>query len=164
MKNVLIALLFTTATACWPVDPPAVDPEPVKMGKHANADEPVGSRSGSAKSPLKRDHQIECPPNPVSRRPAASSGEALPETLSRDDVFCGTKKIEANVSACSDANSRGNTITVQFTIGPDGGVIRAETVGQWAGTQIGDCAAKAVRGAVFPVSKAPLTVMIPFKL
>jgi hypothetical protein len=163
MRAAIVALLCSAASACWQSDPPAVDPQPVETGRPSNGDAPTGSKVGSAEQPSDHGPQIECPPN-TSPHPVAASGEALPEKLGRVDVQCAMKRIDADVKACSDAKSRGSVITVECRIDEGGAVPWAKTIGTWVGTRVGDCAAKAVSGAVFPVSKTSLTVTYPFKL
>jgi hypothetical protein len=163
MRSALVVLLCASASACWQDGPPAVDPQPVKTGGPSNGEAPIGSEAGPAEQPSDQGTRGECPPN-TSPHPVAASGEALPGELGRVDVQCAMKRIDADVKACSDAKSRGSVITVECRIDEGGAVPWAKTVGTWAGTRVGDCVAKAVSGAVFPVSRTSLTVTYPFKL
>jgi hypothetical protein len=55
-------------------------------------------------------------------------------------------------------------VTVKVVIGQTGRVASAVSVGPFAGTAVGSCAAKAVRKAKFPISQTTLTVKYPFNL
>jgi predicted small lipoprotein YifL len=122
-----------------------------------------GAPKGPAKLPPDRKPRIECPPNPAIR-PAATSGETMPGKLSKDDVSNAMTAVKARVTACSDTYSRESALYVSCEVGADGGVIWAEATGKWAGTWTGYCVAKAVCGAVFPVSKTSMPLMYPYTL
>jgi hypothetical protein len=66
------------------------------------------------------------------------------------------------VKSCGQG--KGGTITMNITIGKTGRVSSASATGAFAGTPIGDCAARAVRRAKFPASTQNLNVKYPFKL
>jgi hypothetical protein len=68
------------------------------------------------------------------------------------------------VQACG--NGEHGTATVALTVtGSTGRVTGANVTGQFAGTPIGSCIARAVRGATFPhFSRPTFTVNYPFRL
>jgi len=68
------------------------------------------------------------------------------------------------VSACG--NGEHGTATVAVTVsGSTGRVTGANVTGQFAGTPIGSCIARAVRGASFPRFTRPtFTVNYPFRI
>lgn len=91
----------------------------------------------------------------------AASG---PEMPSRGDVVSAMQGVQSAVSACG--NGEPGTATVAVTItGSTGRVTVANVSGQFAGTPVGSCIARAVRGATFPRFTRPtFTVNYPFRI
>lgn len=100
--------------------------------------------------------------------PAASSGSggaaSGPETPSRSDVVTAMQGVQGAVTACG--NGEHGTATVSITVsGSTGRVTAANVSGQFAGTPVGSCIARAVRGATFPRFTRPtFTVNYPFRI
>lgn len=82
--------------------------------------------------------------------------------LSRDQVKSGMEAVAAEVNRCGGGDE--GTLVLEVIIGADGAVDSATAVGRYEGTEIGKCAARAVRAAAFPGSSEALTVKYPFKL
>lgn len=97
---------------------------------------------------------------------SASSGAppGAPETPSRSDVVAAMSAVQSAVAACG--NGEHGTATVAVTVsGATGRVTEANVSGQFAGTPVGSCIARAVRGATFPRFTRPtFTVNYPFRI
>jgi predicted Zn finger-like uncharacterized protein len=95
---------------------------------------------------------------------AAPAGGGGPETPGRADVVSAMQGVTPAVQACG--NGEHGTATVALTVtGSTGRVTGANVTGQFAGTPIGSCIARAVRGATFPhFSRPTFTVNYPFRL
>jgi hypothetical protein len=72
--------------------------------------------------------------------------------------------VSGAVSACG--NGEHGTATVAITVtGSTGRVTGANVTGQFAGTPVGSCIARAVRGATFPRFTRPtFNVTYPFRI
>jgi hypothetical protein len=72
--------------------------------------------------------------------------------------------VSGAVSACG--NGEHGTATVAITVsGSTGRVTGANVTGQFAGTPVGSCIARAVRGATFPHFTRPtFNVTYPFRI
>lgn len=90
--------------------------------------------------------------------------EPLPATPSRDDVERAVAPLHARVAECGDG--RRAMVNVQIAVeGSTGRVTSVLVVGQFVGTPIGSCVARAVRAAIFPqFSRARFTLEYPFRL
>ena len=99
-----------------------------------------------------------------SNKPSGGSGlgPAPKASLSRSDVQNGMSAVAPAVKSCGQG--KGGTITMNITIGKTGRVSSASATGAFAGTPVGNCAARAVRRAKFPSSQQNLNVKYPFKL
>ena len=93
---------------------------------------------------------------------SSSGGGGVKASLDRSDVQTGMKGVEGRVRQCGQGQT--GTVTVKAVIGGTGRVISAVATGSFAGTPVGQCAARAVRSARFPKSQKNLTVRYPFKL
>lgn len=91
----------------------------------------------------------------------AASG---PEQPSRPDVMAAMNGVQGAVTACG--NGEHGTATVAVTVaGSTGRVTGANVTGQFAGTPVGSCIARAVRGATFPRFTRPtFTFNFPFRI
>ncbi len=88
----------------------------------------------------------------------------LPEQPSRDDVRTALESVAGAVRQCGDGTTHG-TASVRVTVGSSGRVRNALVGGDFDGTPIGSCIARAVRGASFPqFSAESFTVQYPFTL
>jgi anti-sigma factor RsiW len=96
--------------------------------------------------------------------PTSSSGvkSGAKQKLDRGDVQKGMHVVAGSVKACGKGQL--GKVTVKVVIGQTGRVASAVTVGSFAGTAVGSCAAKEVRKAKFPISQNTLTVKYPFDL
>ncbi len=108
--------------------------------------------------------------NKPKPKPPASSGSGggggggggdVKPSLERADVQKGMSQVAGKVKACGGGPG---TVTIKVIIGDTGRVISATATGSYAGTPVGNCAAKAVKKAKFPKSQKNLTVRYPFKL
>jgi len=93
---------------------------------------------------------------------AASSN--LPDTPPRNAVRAGLQSVQGAVRACGQGQH--GTATTAITIrGSTGRVTSARVSGQFQGTPVGSCVARAVRGARFPrFSRDTFNVTFPFRL
>jgi hypothetical protein len=104
----------------------------------------------------------------TSTAPAPTGGGAdssLPQKLGRSQVQSGMRTVAGAVARCGRGETGRVTVDVVIT-GATGRVTSATVTGQFAGTAVGSCAARAVRGARFPRFRdASLTVRgYPFVL
>ena len=95
--------------------------------------------------------------------PPPPPAEDLPETPERGAVQSAIQAVEGNVRACSP--DQHGTATVRIVVASSGRVTTATVSGQFAGTPIGSCVARAVRGARFPAFSAErFEITYPFQL
>jgi predicted Zn finger-like uncharacterized protein len=99
---------------------------------------------------------------PSSSSSSSGGGGAIKASLDRGDVQKGMGSVAGAVKRCSQGQH--GTVTLQVVIGTTGRVSSANPTGAFAGTPVGNCAARAVRRAKFPRSKKTLKVKYPFKL
>jgi predicted Zn finger-like uncharacterized protein len=91
---------------------------------------------------------------------AAASDENLPQTPDRAAVMSALSA----VSACGEGQ-HGLAMTEITVSGPTGRVTNAVVTGQFAGTPIGGCVARAARNARFPrFRQATFTINYPFRI
>ncbi len=103
--------------------------------------------------------------NNTQREQRESSGSSnLPETPPRDAVASALRGVQGAVRAC--ANGQSGVATVAVTVsGSSGRVTNATVTGEFAGTSVGSCIARAVRGATFPrFSRPTFSVNFPYRL
>jgi predicted Zn finger-like uncharacterized protein len=94
--------------------------------------------------------------------PADTGG--LPDTPPRDAVARGLRSVQGAVRACG-GGQHGTANTTVTISGSTGRVTSAQVSGQFAGTPVGSCVARAVRGAQFPrFRRSTFTVNFPFSL
>ena len=99
--------------------------------------------------------------------PVAMETEAanpnLPETPARDAVASALRGVSAQVRACGAGEHGSAPVSVVFR--SSGAVSNATVGGQFAGTPVGSCVARAVRGArVPPFRNASFSVTFPYAL
>ncbi|MDQ3032602.1 MAG: hypothetical protein M3Y87_09315, partial [Myxococcota bacterium] len=87
-----------------------------------------------------------------------------PETPPRPAVQSALSGVQGAVAACG-GGQHGTAIVAITVTGSTGRVSGANVTGQFAGTPIGSCVARAVRGARFPrFSRATMVINYPFRL
>lgn len=96
--------------------------------------------------------------------PAAAPAEQLPESPGRDDVINAMRRVSGAVGQCGGGQS--GTATVQVVVaGRTGRVSNATVGGQFQGTPVASCIARAVRGATFPrFSRPNFSFEYPFRI
>jgi hypothetical protein len=101
---------------------------------------------------------------PAAEQPAEEpQGGDLPATLDRAAVQSGMSAAVDRVAACGQGQP--GTVAVRVVIGNDGRVLDARATGEFAGTPVGQCAARALLTARFPrFSNPKLVVTYPFKV
>lgn len=88
----------------------------------------------------------------------------LPDTPSRENVARALRSVEDAVKACGQGE-HGIAMTQVTVSGSNGRVTRAVVQGAFAGTPVGSCVARTVRGARFERFKRPtFTVTFPYRL
>ena len=102
-------------------------------------------------------------PRPTKAARAEPSSD-LPDHLNRAQVQGGMNRVAAAVRRCGAGQS--GTVMVNVVIsGSTGRVTSANVTGNFAGTPVGSCAARAVRGASFPrFQQSSLSVRYPFQV
>jgi hypothetical protein len=167
---------------------PAVAPDPAETATAIERRPPVGRRprrdrrpaAAPAAAPVARgvpphlrdrsdrDPEVESilagvlgAPGPA---PTQTSRPSLPETPPRDDVVRALRSVAGRVSACG-GGARGVATTTLTLDGATGRVTAARVTGPFAGTAVGSCVARAVRGARFPrFRRASFAVTFPYRL
>jgi hypothetical protein len=95
---------------------------------------------------------------------SSGGGASLPEQPPRDSVASGLRSVAGAVAACGQGQHGVANTTVTIS-GSTGRVSNAQVTGQFAGTPIGSCVARAVRGARFPrFSRPTFQVSFPYRL
>ena len=102
-------------------------------------------------------------PAPVPAPAGENANPAPSAQLNRLDVQRGMSAVALQVKGCAMGQT-GAIVTLRVVIGKDGNVLSAVPAGQFAGTPIGECAARVVSNARFRQSADNLTVSYPFKL
>lgn len=95
---------------------------------------------------------------------STSGGGNLPASPPRDGVLRALRSVQGAVGRCGNGQHgvANTTITVS---GSTGRVSNARVTGQFAGTPIGSCVARAVRGARFPrFSRPTFQVSFPYRI
>lgn len=95
---------------------------------------------------------------------AAAPAENLPEQPSRDEVISALRGVEDAVKACG-GGQHGVAMAAITVAGNTGRVSSVNVSGQFQGTPIGSCVARAVRGARFSkFSRPDFKVTFPFRI
>jgi len=93
-----------------------------------------------------------------------AAAENLPASPSRDSVRSALQSVSAGVAACG-AGQHGVAMTAITFRGSTGRVSGARVSGQFAGTPVGSCVARAVRRASVPrFRNNTMSVNFPFRL
>ena len=99
-----------------------------------------------------------------ARMAASMGGGNLPETPPRDAVLRGLRSVSGPVRACG-GGQHGVANTTVVIAGSTGRVQSARVAGSFAGTPVGSCVARAVRGARFPrFSRSSFSVTFPYSI
>ncbi|MDD9965132.1 MAG: hypothetical protein OXR73_02830 [Myxococcales bacterium] len=95
--------------------------------------------------------------------PAESVSADYPPTPSRQEVVAAMTRVRGLVHACSDGRS--GVAEVELVVQSRGVVSRAVVGGDFAGSAVGSCIARAVRKARFPAFQKPtFRIVYPFRL
>jgi predicted Zn finger-like uncharacterized protein len=95
---------------------------------------------------------------------SAGGGGNLPDTPSRDQVSSALRSVQGAVSSCG-GGQHGVAMVAITVSGSSGRVTNANVSGQFAGTPVGSCVARAVRGAQFPRFRRPtFNVSFPYRI
>ena len=101
-------------------------------------------------------------PTEMAAAPAADTN--LPDTPPRDSVASGLRSVSGAVRSCGAGQHGMAQVTVTVS-GATGRVTNAVVSGQFAGTPVGSCVARAVRGARFPrFRRSTFQVTFPYSL
>lgn len=94
----------------------------------------------------------------------AAADSSLPETPPRAAVQSALNAVQGAVSACGQGQHGMATVAITVS-GSTGRVTGANVTGQFAGTPVGSCVARAVRGATFPrFQRATMIINYPFRI
>jgi len=103
-------------------------------------------------------------PPKKTRQTSAPTSSGLSDTLSRSQVQAGMRAVKPAVERCGKGTPGTAMVTVSIA-GATGRVTNATVGGQFAGTSVGSCVARAVRRARFPKFKrSKLTISYPFRV
>jgi predicted Zn finger-like uncharacterized protein len=101
---------------------------------------------------------------PMEAAMAAGGDSSLPDTPPRDGVLSALRSVQGAVSGCG-GGQHGVANTTITVAGATGRVTNANVTGQFAGTPVGTCVARAVRGARFPrFRRANFQVSFPYRI
>lgn len=96
--------------------------------------------------------------------PAPAPASNLPEQPSRDDVMNALRSVDDAVKACG-GGQHGVAMAAITVAGNTGRVSSVNVSGQFQGTPVGSCVARAVRAAKFPkFSRPDFKVNFPFRI
>ncbi len=108
---------------------------------------------------------------PKKKEEPKKSSSGGKSKLSKNDVQGTIRRYRGRVNTCYRSQNKNNlsgTMKVGFAIKPDGGVTNVSVkTGKFAGTDVGKCVVKAVKGMKFPATTASSNVNVksyPFKL
>lgn len=90
---------------------------------------------------------------------AAAPGSKLPAQLTTDDITTALAPIRATVAACHKRYGGSGAAVFRITIAGDGHVSAVRAGGEFAGTPVAACIAKAVRQVRFPKTRAARTAV-----
>jgi len=125
---------------------------PARTGANATIDDLLGGALGGGAASSKK------------AAPAAAPASNLPEQPSRDDVMNSLRSVEDAVKACG-GGQHGVAMAAITVAGSTGRVSSVNVSGQFQGTPVGSCVARAVRGAKFPkFSRSDFKVNFPFRI
>ena len=100
----------------------------------------------------------------ASAAPTPAPAAAGPATPGRSDVVSAMNGVQPAVTACGAGEHGVATVSISVS-GSSGHVSNASVSGQFAGTPVGSCIARAVRGATFPhFSNPTFTFSYPFRI
>ena len=103
-------------------------------------------------------------PRSATTATPATPDSSLPTTPASGDVRSAMTAVTPAVTACG-AGEHGVAAVAIVIAGPTGRVSSATVSGQFAGTPVGSCVARAVRGATFPhFRQATFSIAYPFRL
>ncbi|MCS6797207.1 MAG: zinc-ribbon domain-containing protein [Myxococcota bacterium] len=104
-------------------------------------------------------------PAPTAMAPPSQDSD-LPEQPTREVVLNAMRAIQDQVAACGQGQAQRGTAMTNVTVsGATGRVTGAEVTGQFAGTPVGSCVARAVRGARFPrFRRDTFSFSFPFRI
>ena len=103
------------------------------------------------------------------RHPSTASTPSTPSTAAAPiptagDVRAAMSGVQSAVTACGNGEHGIATVQVSFA-GATGHVSNAVVNGQFAGTSVGSCIARAVRGAsIPPFRQSTFSVSYPFRI
>lgn len=101
--------------------------------------------------------------NPAPRA-AQDDNANLPETPPRDAVASALRSVETQVKGCS-TGEHGMAMATVIVTGSTGRVSNVNVTGQFAGTPVGSCVARTVRGARFPrFKRETFQVTFPYRI
>ncbi|WP_236519372.1 hypothetical protein [Sandaracinus amylolyticus] len=101
---------------------------------------------------------------PEIAAPAPAPVVDLPEMPARDAVMAAMARVQPSVSACGQG-AHGTATVAIIVAGDSGRVTSANVSGEFAGTPVGSCVARAVRSARFDrFERATFSVTYPFRL
>lgn len=134
--------------------------KPRKGGGDA-IDDILGGIGGGKKPPASKE-----PAAAKKDPPAAAPPAAAPKKLDKAQVQRVIRGAYGRVAACNNGpDKKSGTVTVRFTIQPSGSVGGAQVTGGFAGTPVGGCVSRVVRGLRFPAfGGSPITITFPFVL
>ncbi len=105
--------------------------------------------------------------DPVVKEDKTPPPTGAKKALEKSEVQRVIRGAYGSVNSCnsSQAEQQTGTVTVKFTIQPNGSVGGAQVTGAFAGSPVGGCIARVVRGLNFPAfDGSPLTITFPFVL
>jgi hypothetical protein len=134
--------------------PSAASATPDAPSKQANAlDDLLGKPPAPASETLTA---------PLDSLLSDGTKEKTKHRLSRADVQQGMRRVANQVKQCS--NGDGGSMVMAVTILKTGAVSKAVATGAFAGSEMGKCAAKVIRGLRFPPTRNDVSVKYTFTL
>ncbi len=152
-----------------PVAPARMHRSAAPSTSTSSASGPVRTRTGVSASPSATRPAAPTPsrapsaPPPVTTARPSAPADGLPETPDRATIQAVLEAVGPAVQACG--GDEHGTADVDVVIAASGRVTTATVHGPFAGTPIGSCIARAVRGARFPAFAQPhFQVTYPYHL
>ena len=103
-------------------------------------------------------------PQPFVLRPPPEEALGPPETPRRDDVATALRSVQGAVNTCGRGQVGTAMVAVHFS-GSTGRVVSATVSGQFSGTPVGSCIARAVRAARLPrFNRESFAVTFPYRV
>jgi len=141
----------------------APDPAPVLDEAARDRERRRAERRAERREQTARSPEVPEAAPAIAPEPAAPAPTDLPETPSRDDVAAALTAVQPAVVAC--AAGEGGSVQVRVTVGSSGRVRTALVSGDFVGTPVGSCIARAVRTARTPPFAAEsFSVTYPYAL